>query len=150
MDNLFKAKPGELTCNSCDNYKACVELEKLGGAPHDGSKACKNYYKILGADLAKSDLNSIPKEVMDKIREAIIEEFGKELIPRPEIKGPFSKSQYDIKKEIEYEKQLSYHDYLIKQQLLKDVPLVSSSPVFFNSEDVQKCDEPSPEKCTDE
>jgi len=46
MKNIFLAKKGEKTCNECDNYKRCVELEKSGGAKHNGAKICKYFYEV--------------------------------------------------------------------------------------------------------
>lgn len=39
----FEAKSGENTCNECATYDRCVELEKTGGVPHNGSRACKYF-----------------------------------------------------------------------------------------------------------
>lgn len=45
MKNVFKAKKGQRTCNQCDIYMRCVELEKSGGAKHNGARACKYFYE---------------------------------------------------------------------------------------------------------
>lgn len=40
----FKAKKGELTCNSCVHFKRCTELNN--STKHlDGCKICKSYEK---------------------------------------------------------------------------------------------------------
>lgn len=40
MDNPFKAKEGQLTCNSCVHYERCAELNK--STEHlDGCSTCK-------------------------------------------------------------------------------------------------------------
>ena len=42
-NNPFKAKEGQMTCNSCIHYKRCVELNS-GTAEHlDGCEICKSY-----------------------------------------------------------------------------------------------------------
>lgn len=48
----FKAKKGELTCNSCRYYHVCSKYDVEGeyfacGAKHDGAKICKNYKTVF-------------------------------------------------------------------------------------------------------
>lgn len=45
-EKAFVAKPGDDICNDCVSYERCLELEKnMGGVPHDGARACKNFIK---------------------------------------------------------------------------------------------------------